>query len=288
MGGFLYYAAGGKRSIALAEAKTLGLGYAFDRQITSCGVERGPDGAAGTVVADPSRIDPSRIGYYPDAQTWRVFPNPQSLIPNPLPSVWIGYATAEPPGPADLIRLRPLDGHWVELADGRPWLVPIARGYSSDGSGGYLALPQTIALDAVGKWDTGRVIPKYEALWSLAQRWWDSLIGARPAADSDAARSAGEGLTTVVFEFSDWIDAAVTALAANYRVGPIEVDLLGLLTTETPRAILNALVDWPAVEAYLKKKLTTPEAGARGTSSGTGGPPDSIPATGPASPTSGS
>ena len=55
-------------------------------------------------------------------------------------------------------------------------------------------------------------------------------------------------------EFADVNDAALLALATNYRVGKAEVVLLGLFDDRATVEILKALIDWPTISAWLKKK----------------------------------
>jgi hypothetical protein len=64
---------------------------------------------------------------------------------------------------------------------------------------------------------------------------------------------------TITFEFDGLRNAACECLAANYRVSPAEVSLLGLLDGGVASKILDALADWPTairLAEQLQKKKT--------------------------------
>ena len=123
------------------------------------------------------------------------------------------------------------------------------------------------------------MLPRYRRLWKLAEEWWAAFTGGRI-----------EG-QTIQTDFSDAsaFDCAVECLQANYRVGPVEISLLGLLDDgDALRRILDALVDWPVWLAAQKKMIVQDGSPDPAVSPGPDGPPDSTPLTGPPSPTSGS
>jgi hypothetical protein len=88
----------------------------------------------------------------------------------------------------------------------------------------------------------------------------------------------------VALDFDGLHEAAIQALQQNYRLGPAEADLLGLLTGEIAREILEALIDLPTRVAWFKKKQS---AAADGGSNTAAGSPAGTPATVPPAPTSG-
>ena len=169
------------------------------------------------------------------------------------------------------------------LADGREWLCPIARGaIDSDGELGWCQnLPAAVGLDAEGEWTRQGVVAKYAPLWAVAMRWWDAFAAASP--DEDDEPDAEAEKTQIRFEFADVNDAALLALATNYRVGKAEVALLGLFDDRATVEILKALIDWPTIQGWIKKKARSIPAG----SSSDAGPPAEPNTTGPASATSG-
>lgn len=252
MSGFLYYIPK-PGTFQPADLTAAGLAYAFEGRPATRTCSHGPDGGQGVILAQPGPDD-SQVGYYPDRQTWRRIPSS---------SAWVGLYPDSRPGPADVLRRQTLDGHLVRLADGNQWLVPIARGIAEEGDGiaWYPALPQRMDLDDEGKWQANGPLPKYEELWKLALIWWDAFRG---------VEVTDEG-ATVEFPGGNLFDAAVIALGANYRLGRVEVAMLGLLDSQSPARVLNALIDWPTLEAALQKKMDQPPA----ISSGDGGPADS-------------
>jgi len=240
MAGLLYFLPGRDRSIKLPDVKAAGLDYAFEDRCTPAGVERGPDGERGVIVADDERIEAHRIGYYPDKQTWRRIPGLDA---------WVGMYTDDPPEPTDLIRQRALPGHWVRLGDGHDWLIPVARAAAEQDSTlvWYQALPQATTIDEEGRWIQGGVLPAYQRLWDIAMRWWDAVVAAETIEESETSAK-------IELDFEEINDGALLALATNYRVGKAEVALLGLFDDQCVREILAALIDMPTIQAWLKKK----------------------------------
>ena len=244
MAGFLYYLPELDRSIKIDDARAAGLGYAFARRI--CGNTfhtTEPFGGPGVVFADPDRV--AKIGFYKE-QTWR---------PVPGKPYWIGFYPERRPGPADLARPKMLDGHFVRLADGNDWLVPVARGWHDEdgGAGWYHAVPRTADLDDAGNWIQGDVVAEYRELWDLATAWWDVKAAAADAVADDAG---GERVAVPwsLNTLAGSLDAAVAALAVNYRLSKFEVAALGLFDTHSAQRILDAVVDWPTFARWLEKK----------------------------------
>lgn len=234
MSGFLYYLPG-KETPKLDDARAVGLAYAFEGEFKFRGCHSGPDGTIGAVCA----VTTEGLGYYPDRQTWRQIPGSP---------VWLGYVKDAPPPPEDLARTEQLSGHRVKLGDGKAWLCPVARGVADNGDwvGHYLALPAKVTLSDSGEWTIGEVEERYRELWSLALSFWDVFSGSVKGDDSP-----------VSFDFAGSLDAAVTCLQANYRIGRTEAAALGLFDHQAVKAglVLQALVDWPSWDLLLKKRL---------------------------------
>lgn len=242
MSGLLYYLPTLEHA-ELGEMAELGLAYAFENNCTPRPVRgAGPDGEQGVVIYDSTRVP--KPGYYPEQQTWLKIPG------NPA-GAWVGcYKNKnEPVTPEDLARQEQLSGHLVELADDQEWLVPVARacGETRDGQPVlYQAVPTRLALDPEdGKWTDGEVIERYRPLWSIATEWWDRY---RALAEAEEGSEPEE-----TFDFDRRADAATSVLAVNYRLARAEVALLGLFDGKTPRAVLDAMVDRPTIEEWLKK-----------------------------------
>jgi len=274
--GLLYYIPGQTRAIKLEQLPELGLAHAFEGRLTPREVSRGPDGDRGVVIADPDRLSEHLLGYWPERQTWHKIPGAADK------PVWLGSPHGERVEPRDLIRETPLAGHWVHLADGQDWLVPVARGLADDEDSltWYSALPAAVTLDDAGNWTRGGVVAKYQQLWQIACDWWDAVQAAPVEEVEDGDQ--GTARVRVRFSFENVCDAALVALATNYRLNKAEVAFLGLFDDACAREVLMALVDWPVAREFLKKKLAAAHAG----SSTAAGPPAGTAATGPASPTS--
>lgn len=265
MPGFLYYI---PRLLGPpADLIAAGVGHAFEskpicRQITG----NGPDGQGGIVLGDGQRVP--EVGHFPARQRW---------IKDPSQELWVGVYTDGPlPGPADLLRQKPITGHWLELLDGRQWLVPVARQHQEQNGELRWAhnLPRRLSRAGGGTWQSSAIVPRYQAIWDLAERWETS--------NTDAARNAGkkgdDGEDVASFKFNDAVEGAIRVLAVNYLVGPAEVDLLGLLSIDLATEVLDALCDTPTRLAWFKKKAA---AAASAGSNTAAGPEDSTPATGP-------
>lgn len=244
MAGLVYFVPNQAPAVAKREQfAKIGLGYAFEADAGAAQVTSGPNGQPGIVLADKSLPENLR-GYYPQQQKWMA-------IPQHPAGAWVGLFEADRPKPVDLARKQQLAGYSVTLADDQTWLVPVARKLRPDGDRlpWYCALPTRLGFDSAGEWDEGRPTQRYEALWDLACRWWDAVVSAEVREE------------TAIFQFVNLADGAVAALQANYRVHKVECVLLDMLTLEHAREVLNALVDWPVVIEWLKKKAsqeTTP------------------------------
>lgn len=249
MGAFIYYLSRQDRHVELPQLQAAGIGYAIEEPgFTIAPVRTGPDGHGGVVIGDPKRLADAKIRYKPADQDWRQAPGSET--------VWVGmYRADDRPRPADLLRLRPLSGHEVQLGDGRSWLVPVARGaLDQDGEiGWYMALPEFTDVDEDGRWKPAGVVPEHEELWQIAMRWWDAVT-------SQEAKSLGPDRFEVTFDFDGINDAALRVLQANYRIGKTEVAMLRLFNTQSVRSIMDALIDWPVLEKLLKKKLMNESA----------------------------
>lgn len=239
MSGFLYYVPGGTRRITLDELRVRGLGHAFDRPPTAAEIlARGPDGGTGVIVADPQRVPAARIRMAAGEQVWRRI---GSKSPEQDGHPYVGYWLAEKPGPADLLRSPALSGHAVTLGDEREWLCPIARWLTGDP-----ALPRASELSEDGQWQPGPVLGRYQRLWDIACRWWDTLSRAEVIDEGDGARMR--------FDFDGLHAAAVDCLQAQYAIGPVECAMLGLLNEQAAVEVLNAVVDWPTLKRWIEKK----------------------------------
>jgi hypothetical protein len=209
----------------------------------------GPRGHGMLAVARGADGELGEVGYRAELQTWQPAPGGRYLV---------GLRGGVPPGPADLIRARALDGYPVVMGDGRPWIIPVARRYDLTGGelGWVRALPSRRRLNAEGRWEAGEILPRYAVLWRHVERHM-GIFERAAGGDAQAVAEAGD--------FQAENDLVVAALAANYRVGAVEVSLLGLITAEVVVPVLEALIDKPGLDALTKKAQAS---GAGSTSPG--------------------
>jgi hypothetical protein len=249
MSTFYYWLASDSQSTnsakLLERMRAEGLGYAVEDRITSRGSDRGPDGMKGVVVCHGGNQD-GKLGYWPEDQTWKRIP---------CSAIWCGMFTAEPPRPDDLARTEQISGEWIKLDDGHRWLAPKARRWLEidDRLLWDYNLPRRMTLSEDGLWQPGDVKPKYTRLWQMATEY----EAAAAAAISQSAEDDG----TVRFSYEEIDLLAISALQVNYRVGPVELDLLGVYDDSSRQRIIDVLLDNATWLAWLKKKLAADQAG---------------------------
>lgn len=198
----------------------------------------GPGGRAGFTLPGPG--EPWQPGYYPDRQEWRKVEGLTLASDEPTAELWIG-TSIEPgrsPAPGDFARSDAIPGHLVTLADDRDWLIPVCRKF-----GVRDVLPTRMRLDPrTGRWTDGDRLDAYRHLSRHAEHWF-SLIS------ETASQAATEPPREVVANIDRAEAAAIAceALAVNYRLNPILIDRLGLLTSTNVLHVLNAMIDMPGI-----------------------------------------
>lgn len=247
MAGLLYYLPNEPRGIRIERIHELGLGYAFEDRRTPCGCQHGPDGGSGVVIADERCVPSHLVGYFPERQQWLKIPGMVA---------YVGFYPADRPKPADLARTQQLRGHLVKLRDGQEYEIPVARALSEDNGEllHYCRLPAGTSIDEQGNWIRGALAPAEARLWEIAERFY-LAFSTQFRTPADEEEQPAEAPTTITLDFAGENDAALAALAHNYRVGKAEVALLGLFDNQAIGGILQALIDWPTFIEFLKKKL---------------------------------
>lgn len=251
MAGFLYFVPAGREGTFRDTLEEWGFGYVVERGLSVAPLlGAGPSGVGGLIAADESTVP--QITFDVNAQSWipsdRELPKDGDETSRP----WVGMSNKNPPKPLELLRDDALDGHFVKLADGAEWLIPIARGFTDVPEIGPInsgRLPHAIRRVG-GAWIRDGVVAKYAALWDGALAWWKYYTEAVDAVKLDA----DDALKRVPFDFDKSLDLAAAALQANYRVGTDEIGLAALFNEALVRDVLLAVIDWPFVRTWVEKK----------------------------------
>lgn len=238
---FLYYVsteAGHTSPRTLIE--THGLRYAIDKHVHQP-VRRGPDGKAGIILANAEIFD-GHPKFSPETQTWRPKVG--------QPEVWIGYTNPDPPPLEQLARRQQLAGRVVALGDGSSIIVPIARRFvlHEETFLWSVALPQSLGRNEHGDWVPQEVVRQYRRLWDLLCEYLD----AKETAIRTASADDGDAIW---FQFPPINEMVIAAIAANYFVGPDEIEICGVYDQRVQREVIDVLTDEATRDAWLKKKL---------------------------------
>jgi len=254
MPGFLYFIPTPAKMLDWRAIADAGLGYAIDRKAIQP-VVTGPSGDPGVLVCDESAMDRAALKYRPAEQTWRMFTRDSGQV------VGVGWYTDEPPTPDDLIRRQPLPGSLVTFADGHGYQIPVALRFA-EFQGRLMSccsLPQSLARDGSGVWVPSTPIARYARLWDMLQGY----LAAREEALSQQTTD-----DVIYFTYAPINELAIGILGINYRIGPDELEALGLWTQETRSQILRVALDEQTREDWIKKKAADFVLATGGFSSG--------------------
>ena len=266
---FLYFIPNAsKDAIQLDQVIAAGLGDVLRDRLTPSdlagsgrlaigGASNGPGGHNGVVlqclvpnVFTPSDEDqpPPVVGYYPKLHTWQPAATGNAAY-------WIGYDPHALPAPEDLARDNSVSGYFETLGDGREWLCPVIRQYL-----GQVNLPDVWRV--VNGQIVSTVKPDWQGAWELSGQIWESHV----------SRSDPDVATAMLW--------CCKLLGINYRIGPMEASLLGLLGRDEYPNVLRAAIHGPGIEprkAALKKS-ESPVGPPESTSRGSGdSPPNTAP-----------
>lgn len=251
MAGFLYFA-DGKRSADLHTPQQVidsGLAYAIKPDESPLKVDMpngGPSGKGGLLFASTRRMTANQMKFATDEQAWLKMPGKD---------IWVGFDKEDKPGPAELLRLKTVNGRHVKLEDGHNWLIPEIRITTIVGEGEnetqefkYGDLPFDWGMDhESGKWTRRGIQASFLPALETAEKWSDIRF--------EALRAVAEQKEPPTVLYSDIFDSAVQMLGVNYEVGPVEVELLGLLRTiEIAESIMDITIDYKTFIEHLKKK----------------------------------
>lgn len=182
----------------------------------------GQPGSPGQVVLPYSSPDETRNpvpGYSPDTQTWQ---------PLPGSDCWIGWQTAHPPTPDDLLR-QPgprYPGPVVELNDGNDWIVPSCMDQK------HVMVP-----DGTG-WTTKN-----------SSRWPDLYTLAEPVLAMIEANQTDE----IEFDFNMAATFVCEVLRLNYRITPAIAGALSLLDQDSLPRLAALASDFNRIFALIQE-----------------------------------
>jgi hypothetical protein len=251
MNAFLYYVPGHvQQTITPADVNKAGLSYAFPNSTPAfCNAMpgSGPDGSAGAIWTDSERYQ-----YDKARQTWEK---------HGTAGYWVGVWNDAKPGPGDLEKPDALPGYSVNLGDGNEWTAPLARSWAESDSPD-IWVKWSNRLPRVVKFDTSEavvkagdcpgsgmaakyasVVDKYADLWAIAEA--DLRYREQTSTPEDDALFSGTRLWLTVLRILNF----------NYRLGPVECNLLGLFTTGSFQSVLDALGDWVTWREMIQKKI---------------------------------
>jgi hypothetical protein len=180
---------------------------------------RGPDSLQGTIFRP---VSDRRVQFSCD-QVWKKEPRGR---------FYVGLWNDEKPGPHDLLRSDARSGNKrVKLLDGNEWEIPVVRD-----------LPRVFEFSEGETWVFGEVVSRYRELSTIAKTVAPLLY---PAGSTPEEIREAETIATQFF---------VAALQANYRIGPMEISMLGLVDIDAFRDILRAALDWDGYLAIIKNE----------------------------------
>lgn len=234
---FIYFIQTKSETLLADEIGRSGIAYAFEGpgQPAQTQTYNGPDGNKGIMlIPDGAKWKPIHDA---KTQAWRRVPGTVA---------WVGMSNEDKhrPLPETLRRAQMANGYWYTLGDGNEWACPTAMHLDGES-----ALPTSLDLDDAGAWTRSPNNSIYKELWGKAQSLYDHVFG-----------ELEDGVTE--WDVAEYAPLAVDALAVNYRVGPAECALLGLLNEQTIPKVLGALIELPLLQEAsdsLKKKGPLPE-----------------------------
>jgi len=195
--------------------------------------DKGPDGNPGLIVTLSNR--PRYVEG--DAQVWRKHLD--------LDGVMVGMYAGDAWSPSDFARAEQLPGQDV---DG--WHIPIAIEYGvTEGHVSYQsALPTQWSYGGAGVWQRGTVASQYVQMWSLVEQATENLDFQIGKTDS--------------LVFSMHPELFMVAITANYRVGPMELDMLGVASQRFYGRVLAVILDLDRYGQMMQKKSESEAGGS--------------------------
>lgn len=232
MSGFLYYIRGASNRPTAELLEQFGLGGEIVGDCVPC--YKFIDGSSGIIFNINGRFKSQmkRIGFYNEVQDWTDFPIGDKILS-------IGVNLDDPVLPTDLIRKDYLNGHKVELGDGREWVIPLARKFT-DGC----ILPKEWVMLREGEL-VNTTISKYLEIQSIAEKLAVHCGVAEGVKDNDFINTD-----------SKLFMVCVNILKVNYNLSYKEVSVLKLLNSKNTIEIPQAVVDMPYILSVMEQLET--------------------------------
>lgn len=193
-------------------------------RLTIASITNGPDGHDGTLLQCRSVVDddedspPQPVGYFPKSQTWIK-----------SGKYWTGYDPNALPTLAELQRDKLVGGFPVVMENGQECICPTIRMSDSQAN-----LPDVWRM-VDGKFKTVTK-PDWNWAWDLSGEVWDQFI------------SNSELKLDQAFEW------CCKLIGINYRIGPHEAGLLGMLGSTTYREVLHSCIGGSLLTHLQQKK----------------------------------
>lgn len=229
MSGLLYYIEGVKSSPLEKDLNECGLdgqkvmGFGFTEIFL--------DGTKGSIFTLKGKCsDDIKIGFYHDEQTWTNIPKYDGTKGR----LWIGYYKDNKPTPKNFLRKDYIDGYYLELGDGKEWIIPIARRFQKG-----CLLPKGTMMLVADRLDEF-VIEKYLPLQKIAEQLFVHF-----GLDEDKEFRKDDGFLCDNISF---YKTCSEVLATNYNLDYREIGVLKLFTTENTIDILKLVVDMPYID----------------------------------------
>lgn len=230
---FIYFISG-RAGITNEQIAQAGLADRIGKHETAV-IGKGPSGERGVLL-----VNTEHIAGYTRSHPFTYDKNAQEWFD--CKDYWVGYYRDNKPTPDSLERREKIRGVLVKLYDGNEWLVPIARSFET----GMTTMPVVFTLGPNGE-PVSEILQEFKEFSADVEKlfeWNITLNSKGPEGIKER-----EDLQDI-----DFFALACRALTINYRVSPVEVCLLKLITSQNLWDIFNVLLDWASLEEFVKKK----------------------------------
>lgn len=221
MSGFIYAVENPERNVSEI-IKSAGLAAILGTNVLTRMTEKGPTNKRSILFA--GKDCEAKNLFIRDNQTWVKSLNGRFFI---------GYDSDNLPTANNLARNNQIDGHSIEI-NGQKWLIPCARVFPVG-----TKLPQTMIMTADGL--QMQIKKEFVAFSARAEKLWAAL----------------QPNTKVTITNQEAYDIAADALKFNYHIGIDEINILGIIDTDSLGRIYSAVIDMPTIIALneeIKKK----------------------------------